>query len=299
MLSIFISQLVNGSFENGMTGWNLQTYTGCPINYTFAEPRQASDVSPSISPTHGNYFLHISTLSQDIDGSCTTSDVDGNGNLEYDYAVVYQTFNANMCNLGITIRFDFHYLTAEWYDPYSPYDDLFRLSVNNQELVKYSNPRVYTSPWPDYYQVDGVGTYVYGSNVTTQYYTFGKAIVGWQTIQVNYPYGGTYTLRFENWDQGDPIVPSGVLIDNVVVNCLITPVNVPEKPIVNFSNGYIYVNYIPRNSWIEIYLPNGSLINKIYYAYEGNYKVQIYKPGLYIVKVKSENKEWSYKGVVK
>ena len=48
---LIISQLVNGSFESGMTGWTLTTYPGCPINYTFAEPRQASDVDPSISPS--------------------------------------------------------------------------------------------------------------------------------------------------------------------------------------------------------------------------------------------------------
>ncbi|MCS7245187.1 MAG: hypothetical protein RMJ38_03575 [candidate division WOR-3 bacterium] len=179
-----------------MTGWSLSTYPNCPIYYTFAEPRKASDISPTINSTHGNYFLHISTLYQDIDGPCTTSNVDTNGYLEYDYAVVSQTFNANNCNMGIVIKFDFHYLTAEW----SNYDDLFRLSVNNTELVKYSNPRVITSPWPDYYQVDNINTTVYGSSVPTQYYEYGKAIVGWQTIQVSYPSGGTYTLRFENWD---------------------------------------------------------------------------------------------------
>ncbi len=298
MLLFIISQLVNGSFENGMTGWSLSTYSGCPIYYTFAEPRQASDVSPSISPTHGSYFLHISTLSQDIDGSCSTSNVDGNSCSEYDYAVVSQTFNAAQCNQGIVISFDFHYLTAEWSDPNTCYDDLFRLKVNNNDLVKYSNPRVVTSPWPDYHPVDNVYTTVYGSSVPTQYYTYGKAIIGWNTITVNYPTPGTYTIMFENWDQGDEIVANGVLIDRVQVNCL-TPVSVPEKPIVNFSKGYIYVNYIPENSSVEIYLPNGQLIHKLHYNAQGDLKVQIYKSGTYIVKVKSKNKEWTYKGVVR
>ncbi len=298
MLLFIINQLQNGSFENGMAGWSLSTYPGCPINNTFAEPRQASNVDPPIFPTHGNYFLHISTLSQDIDGPCTTSNVDGNSYSEYDYAVVSQTFNANQCNNGITIKFDFHYLTAEWSDPYSPYDDLFRLSVNNVPLVKYSNPRVFTSPWPDYFQVDGTGTYVYGSSVPNQYYTYGKAIIGWNTISVNYPNPGTYTISFENWDQGDEIVPNGVLIDNVQVNC-ITPVNIPESPITHFSKGYIYISYIPEKSFVEIYLEDGRLINKIKYEYPGHYKVQIYKPGVYIVKVKNENKEWKFKGVVR
>jgi hypothetical protein len=51
MIWLIISQLVNGSFENGMTGWTLTTYPGCPIYYTFAEPRGAANVSPSISPS--------------------------------------------------------------------------------------------------------------------------------------------------------------------------------------------------------------------------------------------------------
>jgi hypothetical protein len=51
MIWLIISQLVNGSFESGMTGWTLTTYSGYTIYYTFAEPRQASDVSPSISPS--------------------------------------------------------------------------------------------------------------------------------------------------------------------------------------------------------------------------------------------------------
>ena len=41
-----------------------------------------------------------------------TSDVDGNSYSEYDYAVVQQTFNADNCDQGITITWDFHYLTA-------------------------------------------------------------------------------------------------------------------------------------------------------------------------------------------
>ncbi len=295
---LIFSQLVNGSFENGMTGWTLTTYPGCPISYTFAEPRQASNVSPSISPTDGNYFLHISTLSEDIDGSCATSNVDGNAYLEYDYAVVQQTFNANNCNQGITITWDFHYLTAEWSSANSPYDDLFRFSVNNAELVKYSNPRVITSPWPDYYQVDNNYTTVYGSSVPTQYYTYGKAIVGWKTISVNYGVPGTYTIKFENWDQGDAVVPNGVLIDNVRVNCL-TPINVPEKPIVNFSKEYIYINYIPANSEVELYLANGNLVDRMIFNSDGHYKVQLYKKGTYIVKIKNNNKVWTYKGVVR
>ncbi len=268
------------------------------MNYTFAEPRQASHISPSISPTHGQYLLHISTLMEDIDGSCTTSNVDGNGCYEYDYAVVSQTFNASQCNLGITIRFDFHYITDEWSDPNTCYDDLFRLSVNDSTLVKYSNPKVLTSPWPDYHQVDNIATTVYGSSVPTQYYYYGKAIIGWNTITVNYPLPGTYTIMFENWDHGDAIVPNGVLIDNVLVDCL-TPISVPEKPIVSFTKGYINVSYIPKDSYIEIYLPNGKKIQSLYYANEGHYKVQLYKPGTYIVKVKSKNKEWTYKGVVR
>ena len=295
---LIFNQLVNSSFENGMTGWQLTTYPGCPIYYTFAEPRQSSDVSPSISPTHGNYFLHISTLSEDIDDYCATSDVDGNAYSEYDYAVVQQTFNANNCNQGITISWDFHYLTAEWSSANSAYDDLFRLKVNDAELVKYSNPRVITSPWPDYYQVDNVYTTVYGSSVPTQYYTYGKAIVGWKTISVNYPSGGTYTIKFENWDQGDPIVANGVLIDNVKVNCL-TPVNTPEKPIVNFTKDNIYINYIPKDSEVEIYATDGKLIDKMIFESDGHYKVQFYKKGAYIVKIKNNNKVWTYKGVVR
>lgn len=295
---LIFGQLVNGSFESGMIGWQLTTYSGCPISYTFAEPRQASDVSPTISPTHGSYFLHISTLSEDIDGFCTTSDVDGNSYSEYDYAVVQQTFNANFCNQGITITWDFHYLTAEWSNANSPYDDLFRFSVNNAELVKYSNPRVITSPWPDYYQVDDNYTTVYGSSVPTQYYTYGKAIVGWKTISVNYSIPGTYTIKFENWDQGDGIVPNGVLIDNVRVNCL-TPVNTPEKPIVNFSKDNIYINYIPKGSEVEIYTKDGKLIDKMTFESDGHYKVQFYKKGTYIVKIKNNNKVWTYKGVVR
>ncbi len=300
MIYLIINQLINGSFENGMTGWTLSTYPNCPIYYTFAEPRTGGNLDPinSITATDGQYFLHISTLEEDIDDYCTTSNVDNNSCEEYDYAVVSQTFSALQCNLGIRIKFDFHYVTAEWSDPNTCYDDLFRLSVNNNELVKYSNPRVFTSPWPDYYQVDNVYTTVYGSSVPTTYYTYGKAIVGWQTITVNYSNPGTYEIEFENWDHGDQIVANGVLIDNIQVDCL-TPISVPEKPIVSFTSGYIDVNYIPSGSYVEIYLVNGQKVNSIYYAKEGHYRAQIYKPGNYIVKVRSKDKEWIYKGVVR
>ncbi|NEQ72367.1 MAG: PEP-CTERM sorting domain-containing protein [Okeania sp. SIO2C9] len=176
------SAIVNGSFENGFTGWST-------IGDTSIE-----DSSFGTAPSDGNFNALMNSdfgVSEseleaflglglgDIDSSLNIDATIGSG--------IKQTIFAEA---GDTLTFDFNFLTNE-FTPEEFFNDSAFVSITSLELLADTNSNFVTSMTP----------------VSEE--------TGYQSFSFTFSETANYTLGFGVVNVGDTIVNSGLLIDNV------------------------------------------------------------------------------------
>lgn len=180
------SDLVNGDFEDGLTGWTVDEY-GIADTWSSAGP---------VAPTSGSQFLLMDTGGEEGDTTDTEDYWGLCGDGVYHYGtmgtVVTQTFTLSGPAL---LSFQWNYLTNE--NQNSKYDfALGDLLDSNGDLVAHM-----------FEANSSVGKDASGSGYDRQ--------SGWQDASFVVPAAGTYTLLFVVTNTGDYEVNSGLAVDNI------------------------------------------------------------------------------------
>ncbi len=174
--------VINGSFENGPTGWER---TG-----TAALLTDAAGVDPTDGSTQAGLTTQsrISTNSLEEFLGLSTGSLNSLGNgLATGGGAIKQTFTATA---GDVISFDWNFLTNEA-TPNASYNDFAFVSLNGLTELADTTSAFFDSS------------------------TLFRQETGYQTTSFTIATAGTYTLGFGVVNVGDSRVPSGLLVDNV------------------------------------------------------------------------------------
>ena len=143
------------------------------------------------------------------------TDLDENGENDYDIASLQQTFMLSAGEVPATLSFDWSFLTDEESEEY---DDLFMVTLGGIDILHGSVPGNYTaayiSPFEDVPDLDGQ-EYDVSSPGPTDGSFFSSGRTDFQHFSHTISSAGTYTLEFLVADQSDSSVDSGLLVDNV------------------------------------------------------------------------------------
>ena len=199
--------VANGGFENG-------DFSGCWVvgGLGQVEVLQASNFSPAITPTQGTRFALLSTGPNDPD--TPVGDIDGNGTNEYNSSTLSITFAVSTA--PVMLCFDWLFLTDEIGQPLT-FDDIFRVTLNGGIILSGSvrHPGG-ISPYPDTAAYNGV-SYNVNSTGATDNSNFDSGRTNFSNFCTTINTNGLYTLQFLVADQGDRVMDSGLLIDNLTV----------------------------------------------------------------------------------
>lgn len=190
------AQLINGSFESGMSGW---TTVGPNSSLT-------SGTKNGFSATNANFYAYMDTgagslpvavqdfilASAGLPASYVASTFPGAN----EGATSFQTFTLNPGDH--TLRFDWNFLSDEPSVFPTENDFAFALLYNNT-----------TTSIAGTAYLDTTSGLVVGSPQFSHE-------LGWQTVSLGGLTGGnSYTLLFGVFDRNDSLVNSGLLIDNI------------------------------------------------------------------------------------
>ncbi len=193
----------NGSFENGINGWNIVQGN--------VEVLESTNFSPTISPPDGTHFLLISNGPGDnstAPDDSPYSDMDNDGQSDNQLTIVSQTFTTS----GGLLCFSWSWLTSEEDEP-SIYDDIFYVLLDHNIILSGSVDKTpEQSSFPNV-PTDDISYSVNSSGPTNgSIFDDGRSPFQDFCIQVS---SGTHTIEFAVADQGDSDVDSGLIIDNV------------------------------------------------------------------------------------
>jgi uncharacterized repeat protein (TIGR01451 family) len=229
-LALLLAGPTNGSFEDGggsLTGW---TVSGSASS---VEALQSSNFSPAVAPTDGSHFALLCS-GPDTRSATAQGNLDGDlsGTDEFDTSFLRQTFTLTSRDVPATLSFDWSFLTSEGTRALDPFDDIFRVRLNGDNLLTGSKPGG-QSPFPDVTLTEP-GTSVSSSGATNGC-SFTQGRTNFATFKTLITDPGTYTLEFLVADQGDTTIDSGLLIDNVrltpEVDLVITKTASPDPAI--------------------------------------------------------------------
>lgn len=183
------TDFINGSFEDGLTGWN-----------TIGDVRVLNKLA-EFGPQHGT---KIAILTTGI-GSTENSYIQGT-----EGSVLIQSFRVLEGATSLSLSYN---VISEEPSEYvgSQYDDKVVIEILDAEgnvVVQLAYESVNTSEWHRVYGIDFEG----GDETT--YCTYWKTVTFDQLA--NYA-GQTLTFRVRIWDVGDSIYDTAVLLDNIVI----------------------------------------------------------------------------------
>lgn len=207
--------LPNGSFENGLTGWNL-TGTASSASLT------AVALGNQIVPTDGSRVAVLSTGPGDL----FSVDVDRDNNLVLDTDVNAISTTLNFDIFPAVLKYDYAFASSEQEED-AEFDDIFDVLLGSTFIQTGSSFKLNggESPYPDVIEgakpaltITGTGSSVDGTALT-----FGVPDLRPFCIQIAdaVPGPNSINLQFTVADQGDGFVDSALIIDNVRVeeNC--------------------------------------------------------------------------------
>lgn len=204
-LNLYGTIITNGDFETGdLTGW---TYQG---NVEVLTP---ANFSPDIPVPQGNYFV---LLSNGPDNSPAPdnypfADIDNNGLSDNDVTYLHQDFIAPSSGY---LCFKWAWLTGENPPYYANdiFDDIFYVLLDGTVILSGSASPGGLSPFPDI-PVDNTAYFVRSEGSTDgSYFKFGRSEF---REFCYYTSKGFHSLVFAVADQGNHVVDSGLLIDDV------------------------------------------------------------------------------------
>lgn len=274
------AQLSNGGFENGdLTGWT-------PGGGASVEALQASNLSPSVTPTEGSWFALLSSGPGDVPGA-PGGDFDFNGTPDFDSTTLTTSFTTT--NPGDRLSFDWAFLTSEIGQP-ATYDDLFDVRIDGISILRGSvNHPGGVSPFPDTPAYDGAG-YSVSSTGATNGSVFSGGISPFRSMCLAIADPGLHTLEFLIADQGDSVYDSGLLIDDVQApsTCDTNVVQVTDTTGVNLEvkgGGFLFAQQInwkvasSQDGAVLAYVSNGdatgdnpNLKNQIFVSTGGGFE---------------------------
>ena len=159
----------------------------------------------SIAATDGTQFLALDTGGFTFSGD-SGIDRSGNGNNEEDIAVFLYDFNASA---GQTVSFDYNFLTAE--TPTTDFfSDNFEINLNGTQVVA-GAVGTNNGAFPQLFGFDL--NPINGNNSF-----FGSGQIGFQSAASSATVTGINTLEFFVGDDGDPVVDSALLVDNITLD---------------------------------------------------------------------------------
>lgn len=175
--------VVNGSFENGLTGWTVVQGN--------VEVLQATNFNPPITPPHGSFFLLLSNGPGNSPAQDNTpyQDMDNDGQSDNDLTIVRQTFTTS----GGQLCFSWSWLTNEENQP-PIYDDIFYVLLNGNVILSGSVDKTPAqSPFPNV-PTDNV-SYTVSSPGPTNGSNFADGRSPFQEFCIQVP-AGTHTIEF-------------------------------------------------------------------------------------------------------
>ncbi|MSP11331.1 MAG: DUF11 domain-containing protein [Chloroflexi bacterium] len=201
----------NGGFEAGsLAPW---TSSG---SANHVEILTAANFTPPVgNPTEGTHFVLLCTGPATVTGA-GQGNIDGDlsNTPEFDTSILTQVLNLTVSDVPAILSFDWIFLTAERASALDPFDDIFRVQLNNSNILVGSRPGG-ISPFPDI-NANAPGAIVSsppgGNSTNGCNFPIRTNFSKFSTIITD---PGTYTLQFLVADQGDANVDSGLLIDNV------------------------------------------------------------------------------------
>lgn len=201
-----LGQVANGGFEDGdLTGW---TAAGGGA----VEVLQAGDFSNPVPPPEGAFFALLSTGPGDNAGP--GGDFDGNGTNDFDSSTLSITFDVAVAPASLS--FNWSFLTSE-VDELDAFDDLFLVTLDGVPVLSRSvNKPGGISPFPDTQANDGASTAVTSPGPTGGS-SFADGRTPFETFCYRVETPGIHTLEFLVADQGDALLDSGVLIDDLQI----------------------------------------------------------------------------------
>jgi hypothetical protein len=180
--------------------------------------------SGSISATEGDSFLYLTTGPEVTGAGQSTYDRDGDGEFEYDIALMSMSFTAPE---GWIISFDFDVLTEEILGGVA---DIFEIRLDGSTVasgaIGYASGSFPAAPGFSAVLITGPR----GSS-----YEDGR--LGWSNVSIAVGSSGQHTLEFYVGDSGDGQVDTAVLVDNIQT---VAPSSEP-MPVGNAGGGGCFI----------------------------------------------------------
>lgn len=205
LFSMHAKALTNGSFEQGLGGWQVsgtQQVESVP-DHVFLGALQATD---------GNHVLVLST-GPGVRGGRSAS-VDGNVVSDFDISAI-STTTIHPPNAEF-IEFDWAFASSELRDELA-FDDVFEITLNGQRLLTGSAPKLRAvSSFPDVSSPNGQAVTL-ASSGAVQGTQLNRGIPAWQRFcaPLSSRQGELLNLRIRVADQGDRRTDSALLLDRI------------------------------------------------------------------------------------